>query len=166
MKKQLDALGGMLIKPRQTILDLPTNHFYFLSFLIYAYFNISRLYRKGHIYLLADVVGSTTIALIVSLAMLPIFFVLGSYLIKIVIRLFKREISVTKVMNIAGYAQVPRFVFSLIISFVIYVRYQNTKSDVFLQKPDLMMIILYIIGFALLLFTAYLSIWGVDKIIH
>ena len=108
------------------ILDLPSQQFYFVSFAIYAYFNFSRLFRKGHIYILADAFGSMFIALVLCIVMLPIFFIVGSYATTLVLRLFKRGISVRKVMNIAGYAQVPRFVFSLIASFVIIVRYQNT----------------------------------------
>ncbi len=157
MKEQLEAILGVIVHPKQTMQALPANRIFLLAFLSPFYFGISRAFRPGnHEVLLNALGGNWQIVLaggLQALVMIPV----GAWLMRQFLKLFKKRLSVRKIMNINGYADVPR----LAVALIGYVIMCMNPAIVASERPTPGLITIIVLGVIGIAYTLFLNIYGV-----
>ena len=113
---QLKAVIGMVVRPKATLVNLPSDRFLILGLIVAGYFGFARVIRGGQLRELADATGTPLIPLAMFTVFAVVGYVVGALVIKLIVRLFGKRLTLRKVMNILGYAQVPRFLFAVPLS--------------------------------------------------
>jgi hypothetical protein len=110
--------------------------------------------------------GNWQIVLAVSvfaLVMIPV----GAWLMRQLLKLFRKRLSVRKLMNINGYAHIPRLVVALLGYAIMFLNPSMFESD----RPSPGLIAIIVLGFAGIIYTLYLYVYGIvvspseDKIV-
>lgn len=140
--------------PRSVLSSLPSDKFLIISFLISAYFGYARASRKGFLDMIAQHFGSEEIAYLMLGVLLITTFLLGALLTKGIARLFSREMSFVKSMNIQGYCQAPRLLLAIPISVILAVH-----PDLLADKVLLWVVIIG--GIALVLYSIVLWVLSI-----
>lgn len=157
MKEQIKAILGVIIHPKQTMQALPSDRIFLLAVLSPLYFAMARAFRPRNHAALRNALGDDwRIILVVSvfaLIMIP----LGAWLLRQFLRLFKKRLSVRKIMNISGYAHVPRLAAALAGYAVIYMNPSMFASTH--PTPGLISIIL--LGITGIIYTLFLNVYGI-----
>ena len=163
MKEQLKAVLGIILRPKTTLINLPSENLYLLGLLSPLYFGITRVLRKG---LLDNFIESTPIhkQIIGFFALLilgTIFIFLWAILVQAVILIFKKRLSVFKLLNIWGYSEVPRLVISLTVNFILVVLPYEVKINLFTEPPLIFSAIFGVIGFIVMIYSLFLFVFGI-----
>jgi len=170
MKEQFEAILGVIIHPKQTMQALPADRIFLLAFLsppadqIFLlaflsplYFGISRAFRpRNHEVLLNALGGNWQIVLaigLLALVMIPV----GAWLMRQFLKLFKKRLSVRKLMNINGYAHVPRLVVALVGYLIMFMNPTMFASE----RPTPGLIAIIVLYFAGSIYTLFLYVYGV-----
>lgn len=157
MKEQLESILGVLIHPKQTMQALPANRILLLALLSPLYFGIARAFRpRNHEVLLNALGGNWQIVLAVgllALVMIPV----GAWLMRQFLKLFKKSLSVRKLMNINGYAHVPRLAVALVGYVIMFMNPTMFASE----RPTPGLIAIIVLGFAGMSYTLYLYVYGI-----
>lgn len=160
MRQQIKTLIGIIIRPKQTLLELPSDKFYILAFFISSYFAYARMVRKGFFQKMAEATGSTIFVVSIFIALTIIGFLVGALILKGIVRLCGKKFTLKKVMNILGYTQTPRLIFALPVSLMFIFMPARVKLSFMLGEYKIASIALAVIGGILLLYTIFLLIWG------
>lgn len=157
MKEQLEAILGVIIHPKQTMQALPGNRIFMLAFLSPLYFGISRAFRpRNHEVMLNALGGNWQIVLAVgllALVMIPI----GAWLMRQFLKLFKKRLSVRKLMNINGYVHVPRLAVALVGYVIMFMNPAMFASE----RPTPGLIAIIVLGFGGIIYTLFLYVYAV-----
>ncbi len=157
MKKQIAALLGVLTHPRRTMQALPSDRLYALAILSPLYFGIVRAFRQRNHALLHNALGGNIQIILLVLAISVVMLPLGGWLVQQILRLFRKRLSIVKILNINGYAYVPRLIVAL-IGYVLLVA--NPSAFTFDRfTPPLIAIIA--LGFMSMIYTICLMIYGI-----
>ena len=161
IKEQLLPMMNIIIRPKETLKNLPSDKFYIVGFFISAYFSYASVSRNGGL----DAFQSKASAFVVFSMMCIIFYVITAFIIKIIILIFGKRLSVKKVMNIVGYSQAPRLLLSLPISLLLLLLPYESKIELFFSIDEggvisVIAIIVSIVGALLLFYSLFLLIWG------
>jgi hypothetical protein len=155
LKKQTDAILGIIVNPKKTLLALPSDEFYIVSFIISAFLIFSRLFPlKNPENLSVTEIITGLLPLIISF--IALFFII-SFILKIGARLFGRIITYRKAMNIIGYCQMPRVLFVVPVSFVALLFPAIREPNGFNRLLNLVALGLAIYSFALIIYGVKLS---------
>jgi hypothetical protein len=127
MTDQLKAIPRVLYRPRSTLRSLPADRLYLLAFLAPLYFTYARAVRTGNLAKLTERAGSTLLAYALFLSLAIAFIPLGALLVKLIIRLFGKRLTLFKLMNLYGYALVPRLLIAIPMS--LYVNFLMPEED-------------------------------------
>jgi hypothetical protein len=111
---------------------------------------------RNHEVLLNALGGNWQIVLAVGLLAL-IMIPVGAWLMRQFLKLFKKRLSVRKLMNINGYARVPR----LAVALVGYVIMFMNPTMFAAERPTLGLIAIIVMGFAGMIYTLFLYIYGI-----
>jgi hypothetical protein len=157
MNEQIKAIFSVIIHPKQTMQGLPSDRIFLLAFLSPIYFAIARVFRpRNHDALLAVLGGNWQIILAViifSLVMVPV----GAWLLRQFLKLFKKRLSVRKIMNINGYSYVPRLAVALVGYAVISINPSIFES----ARPTPELIAVIVLGVFGMIYTLYLCVYGI-----
>lgn len=153
---QFKALLGMLISPRQTLLALPTGRICWVGFLVSFYFTYARAERTGAM----RQAGSGFFALGVVAVLAVLAYLLGGFVLKLVVRLFGKCLAYRKVLNLLGYAQAPRLFVALPASLVVTCMPKAAKTAFLAGEYKAATLVLVVLGSGLLLYSVFLQIWG------
>lgn len=112
--EQFKAVIGVVLRPRQAMRDLPSDRIYLFAFVAPLYFGIARAFQPRLLPpLLAIFGGRWQIILFMAPFGLVIMFV-SAWIMKQILKLFDKHLTVRKLMNIGGYCQVPRLIIAAI----------------------------------------------------
>ena len=161
MMHQLKAIVGVLAKPRTTFRELPSNSIYALAFLTPLYFGYSRALRTGSLKRMTELVGSSLLAHLVLLLIALVAIPFGALLVKVVVRLFGKRLTLVKLMNIYGYAFVPRLAVSIPASICFAMLPEDTKAMMLLGEVPGWFIALTALGGIVFLYSIFLWFYGV-----
>ncbi len=150
MINQIKPLLAITLKPKQTILSLPSDRFFIVSYFISLYFAYSRALRQGTLNRLSSQLSSQISTYIFFLVMTAIGFMLGALILKAVTQIFGKKLTFKKVMNIIGYTQAPRLLISLPATIIFAVVGMN----------QLFLIIFGILGLIMLLYSLFLLFYA------
>ena len=157
MGEQVRAMYQVLAHPKSTFLALPANRVYALGVLAPLYFGVARAFQPRRYEALRGWLGGDLqigiFAVVIGLVMIPV----GAWLIRQMLKLFKKRLSVVKLMNIYGYALVPR----LIVAGVGYLVLLSNRTLMSAEKPSTSLIVLWTLGFSALLYTIVLHVYGI-----
>ena len=157
MRAQLRALHHVLVHPRATFLSLPSNRLYVLGIFGPLYCGVARAFRSRTYEVLHGWLGGNLqvalFAAAVGLVMIP----LGAWLIRQGLRLFQKRLSIIKLMNIYGYALVPR----LIVAGVGYLTLFSHRTLFVAEQPSVGLIVLTLLGLAASIYTLVLYVYGI-----
>ena len=134
MMHQLKAIVGVLAKPKTTFRELPSNSIYALAFLTPLYFGYLRALRTGSLKRMTELVGSSLLAHVVLFLIALVAIPFGALLVKVVVRLFGKRLTLVKLMNIYGYALVPRLAVSIPASICFAMLPEDTKAMMLLGE--------------------------------
>jgi hypothetical protein len=160
MKEQLRALIGMFVKPKQTLLDLPYVKFYWVSFLISLYFGYARAAQKGFFGIVAEKFNSKFLSYVIFLAYGVLSFLLTAFCLKMIVRMFGKDLTFKKIMNIQGYSQVPRLILSLPLSIIILILPKEFAINLGMIKYKGLWTAVTIFGLVLLFYSLFLLVYG------
>ena len=157
MKEQIKAVLGVIIHPKQTMQSLPSDRIFALAFLSPLYFAIVRAFRPRNHKVLLNALGSDWVVVVVvglfALIMIPA----GAWLMRQVLKLFRKRLSVRKLLNINGYAHVPRLIVAVIGYVVMFINPSIFASD----RPTPALLAIIALGLAGMIYTLYLCIYGI-----
>ena len=157
MKEQFEAILGVIIHPKQTMLALPADRIFLLAFLSPLYFGISRGFRpRNHEFLLNALGGNWQIVLAVGLLAL-VMVPAGAWLIRQFLKLFKKRLSVRKLMNINACATVPRLAVAL-VGYVIMVMNPTVFAS---ERPTPGLIAIIVLSGFAGIYTFILYVYGI-----
>jgi hypothetical protein len=124
---QLKSIPRVLYRPRSTLRSLPADRLYLLAFLAPLYFTYARAVRTGNLARLTEMAGSKPLAYALFLSLAIAFIPLGALIIKLIIGLFGKKLTLLKLMNLYGYALVPRLLIAIPMS--LYVNVLMPEED-------------------------------------
>ena len=157
MREQFQAVLGVLLRPKATMQALPTARVYVLAILAPMYFGIARAFRPRYHALLVEKLGGNwqiVVAVsILALVMIPV----GAWLWRQFLKLFKKRLSVRKLMNINGYSHVPR----LLVAAIGYVLMWLNPSMFASEQPTPGLVAIIALGCLGIAYTLYLYIYGI-----
>lgn len=158
MTHQLVSIVNVLRSPRQAFEGLPSDRWYALAWLAPIYFGSSRALRDPEnvrrFVPLGGKWGLLLFAVVIAAIVLPV----SGWLLKLVLRLFGKRLTVRKIMNIWGYALVPRLL-AAAVGFVVLWTFPTalTLGD----GPNWLLLALVALGIIAMLWTLVLFIYGI-----
>jgi hypothetical protein len=158
MMNQLKLIAKVISSPRSAFGELPSKRWYVLAWLAPLYFGVARAFRPPGYARRIEALGSNWkllgLVLIVGLIMIPFW----AWVLRQVLKLFKKRLSVRKLMNIYGYALVPRLIVAG-FAYVLFIFWplQIPEEDV-LTTQILIMLIFGGIG---MVYSMFLYIYGI-----
>ncbi len=156
MKNQIAAALNIFLHPKRTMQELPSNRLYALAVVNPLYFGVSRAFSPRNHALLHETLGGNLQVVLFAVAFSLVMLPLGGWLMQRILRLFRKRLSIVKILNISGYAYVPRLVVAVIGYAVLF-----TNPSVFLANrlsPALLAII--VLGSLGMIYTIFLTIYG------
>jgi hypothetical protein len=156
MKEQFTAILGVLTRPKKTMQQLPSNRIYALALLAPLYFGIARAFRPRYHAILYEKLGGNLKIVLFVLVTLAIMIPLGAWIMRQILKLFRKRLSVRKIMNISGYSYVPR----LIVAVIGYILLFLNPSMFAENRPTPSLVILIVLGFAGMIYNLFLLIYG------
>lgn len=156
MKGWIATIIVVFTHPKQLMQLLPSTQLLPLGIISPLYFAFSRAFHpKRHAILLEELGGNLQIVLVVCLIAV-VGIPLGGWIIQQILRLFRKRLSVIKILNINGYAHIPRLVVAG-IGYILLLLNPELFSG---NQPSVGIIAIIALGFAAILYTAFLMIYG------
>ena len=151
MKEQVRAAAGMIVQPKTALLELPSDRFYLLAFVIFEYLIFETVRGDRWVFTLMGV-GA-------------VFFPIGALILKGIVRLFGKNLSLKKVMNIVGYAQTPRLVTAWVYFLTRALMPPEMRAAMeapfsFPEQYETLVIVLALLGILIFCYSVFLLIWG------
>ncbi len=165
-KTQLAMLVGMIIRPRQTILALPSGEAFLVAGIINAWFTYARVKRQGTMPALAEpgTLAATLGGILVVFILSIIAWWISSIILRAIVGLFGKKLTTQKVMNLIGYAQAPRLLVSVPANLAVLF-FPAASSGALLgamggQSTPMWLVLFAIVGAVLVFYSLGLLIWG------
>ncbi len=164
-KTQLLTIWQIIVRPRQTLIDLPKHEFFIVGGLINGYFAYARLQRQGQSLAsgetIIEKIGGFLLILGLSLVMLWI----SATVLRWIVMLFGKTLTRKKIMNLLGYSQAPRLVIVTIPLTLAAMLFPEAADNTLLAllgsaQPPIWLILVIVLGAILLLYSFVLLIWG------
>ena len=156
MKIDFKKMVGVFTHPKTTFIDLPSDHWHLIAWLAPLYFGIARAFQprryESAILIFGSNIALFIFALVIGLIMIPV----GCLIVKLICRLFKKRLTLKKIMNIYGYSLMPRVVVT-IIGYVILFAFPNVFSE---NSPSPFLLSIMLLGLAGIIYTLVLFIYG------
>jgi hypothetical protein len=150
----MKSIYGIFVSPRKTMLELPSDRIYPLALLLLIYLNVTRGFRPRSYNVLHDKLGGDLQIVLFMIAISFVTIPIGCWILGSIIALFKKRLTVRKIINISGCAAIPRAIISLAASVAVGLNPE-------LLDHNRTMIITGIIGIATLLYSLFLVIYGI-----
>jgi len=157
MREQLKLIPGVFFNPKSTFKTLPSHRLYILAWIAPLYFGIARVFRPPTYGRAIQFFGSPVLLFLFVILVGIIIIPLSAWIMCQILKLFRKRLSVKKLMNIGGYALVPRLVVAIIGYIILAI-----SPGVFYQKhltPALVALI--ILGAVGILYTLFLFFYGI-----
>ena len=155
--RQLKLMVEVLTSPKTTFKSLPSDKIYLLAWLAPLYFGVVRVYRPPTYEKAIEWLGNPYmvffVACIIGLIMIPI----GAWIVRLIVRIFRKKLSVRKLMNIYGYSLVPRLVVATLANLMLAL-YPTAFESNELNGPQF---ILIAAGLSGLVYTMVLYVYGI-----
>jgi hypothetical protein len=154
---QIELIKGIFISPKKTLQALPSDSIFLLGWLAPFYFGMAKIFRPDTYEKALSYINNEYLLFIVASVFALIMIPLGAIVIKLIIRVFGKKLTIKKLMNIYGYALLPRVVVALIAYVIIFI-----EPNVF-QNNDLNILSITIIGAGVigLTYTVFLYVYGI-----
>ena len=153
MWKTYKHLPGVIVHPKQTMRALPADRILALAFLAPIYFGLSRVfYPRNHEFLLSALGSNGRIVVVVGILMM-LTLVIGAWLMRQFLKLFKKRLRVRKLMNIYGYSYVPRLIVALLGAVIVFFDPTLLKSG-----TPIALMVLALVGS---IYTLVLYVYGI-----
>ena len=158
MGDQARAIYGVIVHPKATFLVLPARRMWALAILAPLYFGVGRAFHPRRYSALREWLGGDMQIVLVSVIAGVVMIPTGAWLIRQVLKLFKKRLSVIKLMNIYGYALVPRLIVACISYLIILLSNQTLMTT---EKPSTSLIVVMVLGFSAIIYTIVLYVYGI-----
>ncbi len=161
------SLGEQLIQalhitfsPKKTIRQLSSSSFSIIAILINTYFFSARVLRKGDHVRFSEYTGLEPQVSFVALILLSVCALfIWAAILKLLVLLFGKKLSLAKVVNILGFSQAPRLFISMPAS-IIAVLNPGFLFKAIASELNILMIAAIVLGVVALLYSVFLSIYG------
>ena len=158
MKTQLTLIPKVFTHPKSAFMSLPSDRWFILAWIAPLYFGVARAFRSPNYETAAATFGGPLglfgFTLVLGAIVLPICF----WILKQILKLFRKYLTVKKLMNIYGYSLVPRLVVAA-IGYLLMFAFPSS----FVPDAGLSPFLIFILGIGLLaiLYTLFLFIYGI-----
>jgi hypothetical protein len=156
MKEQLRAILGIFTNPKSTMQDLPSHRLYALAIIAPLYFGMVKAFKPRNHAVLLESFGSTWMIILLVVGIAVIMIPLGGWLMKQILKLFRKRLSVVKILNICGYARVPRLFVALLGYIAVLFNPELFKT----HQPSPVLFVIIALGIIALLYSLFLTIYG------
>ncbi len=136
--------------------ELPSRQLYALGILAPLYFGIARAFRPRNHAVLCEKLGGNVQVVLLVLAIAVVMIPFGAWLMRQILKLFRKRLSVVKILNINGYAYVPR----LLVAVAGYVVMFSNPAVFTAEGPSPALTGLIVIGLAAMIYSMFLMIYG------
>ena len=150
LMEQIASAIGIIFNPKKTLIELPSDKFYVFSFLVYLLLIISKIIPANIPKGLSR--SEILFSFIPLITMSVIIFFLVSYLIKYISKLFGKNISTKKILNIVGYSQIPRVILAFPVSLMFKVFPILSEHSILIRVLNFCTLLLGIYAFILLIY--------------
>jgi hypothetical protein len=121
MNTQLTLIPKVFTDPRSTFVSLPSDRWFILAWAAPLYFGVVRAFRPPNYETTAATFGGPIGVLALALVLGAIIIPLSFWILKQILKLFRKRLTVKKLMNIYGYSLLPRLVVAAIGYLVLFV---------------------------------------------
>ncbi len=157
IKTQIALIPKVITSPKVAFQSLPSDRWYLLAWLAPLYFGIARAFRPPNYEKSVDLFGSPLLLLLFVIILALVIIPLGAWIMRQLLKLFKKRLSVKKLMNIYGYALVPRLIVAL-IGYAVLFSFPSMFRENELSAGLLVILALGLCG---MLYTLFLYIYGI-----
>ena len=144
IKNQIDLIRGIIVNPKKTLEELPSDVFYIVALIIPFFLAFPRLLT------LNMPESKEMIGIFPLIVWITIFYFISSFVVKTVAEIFRRRMTYKKALNIVGYCQAPRVVFIVGVSIVDYLVPGLRESTDLARTLNLMAVIISLYSFGLI----------------
>ncbi len=148
IKKQIDPIRGIIVNPKKTLEELPSDVFYIAALIIPFFLAFPRLLTLNMPENLPA--SKEMIGIFPLVVWIMIFYFISSFVVKTVAEIFRRRMTYKKALNIVGYCQAPRVVFIVGVSIVDYLVPGLRESTDLARTLNLMAVIISLYSFGLI----------------
>ena len=125
---QFELIRHVILSPKLVFQLLPDNRVLWLGWLAPFYFGVARFYRPGTYESALNYVGNEYLLFVLvslfALVMIPV----GAAIIKFIVMIFGKRLTVRKLMNIYGYALVPRILAAMVVYVILLIEPDALQS--------------------------------------
>jgi hypothetical protein len=160
-KMQISSIWGIIVNPKRTLTELPSKKFYVISLIISISIILSRLFplKNPENLPISEILPGIAPLILWFTA----FFFLISFIVKVVAKLFGKEITYKRAMNIVGYCQMPRVIYMVPVSIIAFVIPAMREPNLFNKVLNVIALLVTIYSLALIVYGVKLS-QGPEKI--
>ena len=145
----MNQFSGIIIKPKAALQSLPNDTILISSIAIIAVLGISGILQRALVMENKDMIVVAS-AMGFFMGMLITFIV--AYILSVVIQFFGVKVSFSKTINIIGFVQVPKLIFSLFVT-VFYFTFPTLLSNSsYNQTANLIMILISVYSLILMVY--------------
>ena len=152
---QISSVWGIIVNPKRTLSELPSEKFYIMSLIISISIILSRLFplkNPDNLPMSEIIRGVAPLVL-----WFTAFFFLISLIVKVVANLFGKKITYKRAMNVVGYCQMPRVIFVVSVSIIAFAIPAMREPNVFNKVLNMIALLVTIYSFALIVYGVKLS---------
>lgn len=150
-KVQVKAIWGMVISPKKTITELPSDKFYLVALLLPFLLIFPRL-LPHHIPADSPAYGQG-VGVVHLLLWIGVFYLISAFMIKTIAEILRRKMTYIKALNIGGYCQAPRILYIVAVSIVDLLIPALRKSPDLARTLNLLAIIIALYSFGLMAYA-------------
>jgi len=154
---QLELIKGIFTSPRKTLQALPGDNVLLLGWLAPFYFGMAKIFKPDIYEKVLTYFNNEYLLFIVASVFALIMIPIGALVIKLIIRVFGKRLTLKKLMNIYGYALLPRIVVALMAYVIIFIEPNLFQNNEF-NSLSITVIGAGVIG---LIYTIFLYIYGI-----
>ena len=152
---QISSVWGIIVNPKRTLSELPSEKFYIMSLIISISIILSRLFplkNPDNLPMSEIIRGVAPLVL-----WFTAFFFLISLIVKVVANFFGKKITYKRAMNVVGYCQMPRVIFVVSVSIIAFAIPAMREPNVFNKVLNMIALLVTIYSFALIVYGVKLS---------
>jgi len=156
--EQIKLVLRVITAPRSAFRALPPDRWYLLAWIAPLYFGAARAFRPPNYERNIQIFGSNWALLGFVLVIGFIFIPLWAWVLRQILKLFRKRLSVRKLMNIYGYALVPRLIVAA-LAYILFIIWPFRVPDEDILTPQTLVMI--ILGAAGIIYTMILYVFGI-----
>ncbi len=163
MRAELRTFVLVLTNPARAFAALSSRRLCGMSVVLLLYFALTKATRRGLLGGLQDIADSWSIGVLLLCLLAAGATIVGAAVIKGIARLAGRRLSLYRIINITAFAQVPRFLLSLVLSALLWILPMSTRQALLVNQKSGVWLAVAVVGLAVLVYCLGLMVYGLAQ---